>query len=164
MSSTTLSTTRTNSWTKWIGIGLIASLVMGMWEMMVEAIIPHGAGFWAAPTYIAAAVLRNLQAVARPVPFDALGVMAGLMGHMMNSVILGLIFILVIAPRFKSLVGQIVAGMMYGAAVYVVMALAVVPLIDPVMANLNAVVFFLGHLMWGVALGALTYRFAPKAG
>ena len=163
MASTTLSTTRTNSWAKWIGIGLIASLVMGMWEMMVEAIIPHGAGFWAAPTYIAATVLRNLQVVARPVPFDALGVMAGLMGHMMNSVILGLIFILVIAPRIKSLAGQIVAGMMYGAVVYVVMALAVVPLVDPVMANLNAVAFFLGHLMWGVALGALTYWQSARA-
>ncbi len=163
MSSTTLSTTRSNAAVKWIGAGLIASLVMGMWEMMVEAIIPNGAGFWSAPTYIAATLLRNLQAVARPVPFDFIAVMAGLMGHMMNSVILGLVFALVIAPRFKSLVSQAVAGMVYGAVVYVMMALVVVPLIDPVMANLNAVVFFLGHLMWGVALGALNYRFTAKA-
>ena len=163
MSSTTLSTTRTNIWAKWIGAGLIASLVMGMWEMMVEAIIPNGAGFWSAPTYIAATLLRNLQTVARPVPFDLVAVMAGLMGHMMNSVIFGLIFALVIAPRIKSLVGHVAAGMLYGAVVYAVMALAVVPLVDPVMANLNAVVFFLGHLMWGVALGALTYWTAAKA-
>ncbi len=160
MSSTTLSTTRSNVAVKWIGAGLIASLVMGMWEMMVEAIIPNGAGFWSAPTYIAATLLRNLQAVARPVPFDLVAVMAGLMGHMMNSVILGLIFAFVIVPRFKSLVSQAVAGMVYGAVVYAMMALVVVPLVDPVMANLNAVVFFLGHLMWGVALGTLNYRLA----
>ncbi|MBI4789701.1 MAG: hypothetical protein HY782_21940 [Chloroflexi bacterium] len=159
MSSTTLSTTHTTLSAKLLGAGLIASLVMGMWEMMVEAIIPNGAGFWSAPTYIAATILRNLQAVARPVPFDLVAVMAGLMGHMMNSVIFGLVFAFVIAPRFKSLIGQVVAGMMYGAVVYAVMALIVVPLVDPVMANLNAVVFFLGHLMWGVALGALNYRF-----
>jgi hypothetical protein len=43
------------------------------------------------------------------------------------------------------------------------MALAVVPLVDPVMANLNAGVFFLGHLMWGVALGVLTYWTTAQA-
>ncbi|MBI5031869.1 MAG: hypothetical protein HZB51_15170 [Chloroflexi bacterium] len=160
MSSTTLSTTRSTLSAKLLVPGLIASLVMGMWEMMVEAIIPNGAGFWSAPTYIAATLLRNLQTISRPVPFDFVGVMAGLMGHMMNSVIFGLIFAFVIAPRFKSLIGQVVAGMMYGAVVYVVMALVVVPFVDPVMANLNTVVFFLGHLMWGVALGTLNYRFA----
>lgn len=159
MSSTTLSTTRSSISARLLIPGLVASLVMGMWEMMVEAIIPNGAGFWSAPTYIAATIYRNLQTVARPVPFDFVGVMAGLMGHMMNSVILGLIFAFVIAPRFKSLVGQLIAGMMYGAVVYAVMALVVVPFVDPVIANLNAVVFFLGHLMWGVALGALNYRF-----
>ncbi len=163
MSTTTLSTTRTNLSVKLLGAGLIASLVMGMWEMMVEAIIPNGAGFWSAPTYIAATIFRNLQTVARPVPFDLVAVMAGLMGHMMNSVILGLVFAFVIAPRFKSLVAQAVAGMMYGAVVYAVMALVVVPFVDPVMANLNAVVFFLGHLMWGVALGALNYLTTTKA-
>lgn len=163
MSSTALRTTRTTLSVRWIGAGLIASLVMGMWEMMVEAIIPNGAGFWSAPTYIAATVFRNLQTVAHPVPFDLVAVTAGLMGHMMNSVILGLIFALLIAPRTKSLVSQAIAGMMYGAVVYVVMALAVVPLVDPVMANLNAVVFFLGHLMWGVALGALTFWTTTKA-
>lgn len=163
MSSTTLRATRATLSAKWIGAGLLAGLVMGMWEMMIEAVIPNGAGFWSAPTYIAAAVFRNLQTVAHPVPFDPVAVMAGLMGHMLNSVILGLIFALLVAPRFKSWVSQAIAGMMYGAVVYVVMALAVVPLVDPVMANLNAVVFFLGHLMWGVALGVLTHGTTAKA-
>ncbi len=163
MSSTTLRATRTTFSVKWIGIGLLAGLVMGMWEMMVEAIIPNGAGFWSAPTYIAATVFRNLQTVAHPVPFDLVAVMAGLMGHMMNSVILGLVFALLLAPRVKSKVSLVLAGMMYGVVVYVVMALAVVPLVDPVMAKLNAGIFFLGHLMWGVALGGLTYWTAAKA-
>lgn len=163
MSSMTLRTTRTNIWTKWIGAGLIASLVMGMWEMMIEAIIPNGAGFWSAPTYIAAALLRNLQSVARPVPFDLVAVMVGLMGHMMNSVIFGLIFALVIAPRIKSLVGQVAAGILYGAVVYAAMALVVVPFVDPVMANLNAFVFFVGHLMWGAVLGGLSYWATARA-
>ncbi|MCI0474727.1 MAG: hypothetical protein L0Y55_00615 [Anaerolineales bacterium] len=163
MSSTTLSTTRTTLSAKLLGAGLIASLVMGMWEMIVEAIIPNGAGFWSAPTYIAATIFRNLQTVARPVPFDFVAVMAGLMGHMMNSVIFGLIFAFVIAPRFKTLISQVIAGMVYGAVVFAGMWFVALPIIDPVMLNLNAVVFFLGHLMWGVALGALNYRFGAKA-
>jgi hypothetical protein len=107
--------------------------------------------------------MRNLQSAARPVPFDLVAVMAGLMGHMMNSVILGLIFAFVIAPRIKSLVGQAVVGMVYGGIVFAAMWFVALPIIDPVMLNLNAVVFFLGHLMWGVALGALNYRFGGRA-
>ena len=163
MSSTTLSATRTTLSAKLLGASLIASLVLGMWEMMVEALIPNGAGFWSAPTHIAATIMRNLQSAARPVPFDLVAVMAGLMGHMMNSVILGLIFAFVIAPRIKSLVGQAVVGMVYGGIVFAAMWFVVLPIIDPVMLNLNAVVFFLGHLMWGVALGALNYRFGGRA-
>jgi uncharacterized membrane protein YagU involved in acid resistance len=160
MSSTTLSANRSTLSVKLLIPGLIASLVMGMLEMLIEAIIPNGAGFWSAPTYIAATLFRYLQTVARPVPFDFAAVVAGLMGHMMNSVILGLIFAFVIAPRFKSLVSQVMAGMVYGAVVFVAMWFVVVPIVDPVLANLNTVVFFLGHLMWGIALGVLNYRFA----
>ena len=163
MASTTVSATRPTISAKLLGAGLIASLVMGMWEMIVEAIIPNGAGFWSAPVYIAATIFRNLQSVARPVPFDALGVVAGLMGHMMNSVIFGLIFAFVIAPRFKSLVVQWVAGMVYGMVVFAMMWFVIVPLVDPVMLNLNAVVFLLGHLMWGVALGGLNHWATAKA-
>ncbi len=133
--------------------GLIASMVMAMWEMVVEAIIPGGAGFWAAPVMIAATVLRDLQNVATPVPFSLIGVVVGMMGHMMNSVILAIVFAFWIAPRIPSLVGQIIAGMMYGIVIYVVMWYAVLPVIDPVMLRLNAVVFLIAHVMWGGALG-----------
>ena len=133
--------------------GIIASMVMAMWEMIVEAIIPGGAGFWAAPVTIAATVLRDLQDVAIPVPFTLIGVVVGMMGHMMNSIILAVIFAFWIAPRLPSLVGQIVAGMVYGVVIFVVMWYAILPVIDPVMLKLNAVVFLFARLMWGGALG-----------
>ncbi len=147
--------TPSNRTLRLLGAGLIASLVMGMWEMMAEALLPHGAGFWSAPTYIAATVFRGLQSVARPVPFDPMAVVAGLMGHMMNSVILGLVFGFGIAPRLKSIGSRIMAGMVFGGVIYAVMAFAVAPFVDPAMGNLNAMAFLLGHLMWGGALGAL---------
>ena len=53
--------------------------------------------------------------------------------------------------------------MIYGMVIFAMMWFVVVPLLDPVMANLNMVVFLLGHLMWGVALGALNYWAAAKA-
>ena len=133
--------------------GLIASVVMAMWEMVVEALLPGGAGFWSPPVLIAATVLRDLQNVATPVPFTLIGVVVGMMGHMMNSIILGIVFAFWIAPRVPSLFGQIIAGMVYGVVIYIVMWFVILPIIDPVMLKLNAFVFLLAHLMWGGALG-----------
>lgn len=143
--------------------GLVASLVLGMWQMIVEALIPAGAGLWSPPIYIAATVLRDLQAAGSPAPFTLLGVVLGLMGHMMNSVILGLIFAYLIAPRLPSLGRRVAGGVVYGVAIFLGMWFFVLPLIDPVMLNLNAAAFFLGHMMWGAALGALNFRIVAKA-
>jgi uncharacterized membrane protein YagU involved in acid resistance len=55
-----------------------------------------------------------------------------------------------------------VAGLVYGVVVYVVMWFIILPLLDPVMLNLNAFVFFLGHMMWGVALALVNYRATAK--
>ncbi len=164
MATTTYpTTTRSGFSLKWLAGGFVGGMVMAMWEMIVEAIIPNGAGFWAAPTYIGATLLRTLQTLAKPVPFDALGFLVGVMGHMMNSLIIGLVFVWLIAPRFKSLVGQVVAGLVYAMLVFGIMWLAVVPVVDPVMANLNAGVFLLGHMMYGIALGAVNYWVTARA-
>ena len=122
-STLTESTTAPSFSMKLLVAGVIASLVMAMWEMIVEAILPTGAGFWAAPVMIAAAVLRDLQDVAIPVPFTLVGVVVGMIGHMMNSIIFAIIFALWIVPRIPSLVGQIVAGMVYGLVIFVVMSI-----------------------------------------
>jgi uncharacterized membrane protein YagU involved in acid resistance len=131
--------------------GLIASLVIGMWEMVLELFL--GNGLWAPVVYIAATVLRSLQQVATPVPFDLVAVILGLIGHMMNSVILAIIFWL-IAPRFTSSTsGFIGAGAVYGIIVFAAMWFVVLPAIDPVMLRLNFIVFLIGHIMWGAVLG-----------
>ena len=146
---------------KLLAAGLVASLVFAMWEMIIEAFV--GAGFWATPVYIGATVLRDLQNVGMPVPFNLLGVILGLMGHVGNGAIFALIFAFLIAPRIGSLIGRIVAGVGYGAVVFLVTWFVILPLIDPVMLNLNAVVFFLGHVIWGIALGGLNYWATARA-
>ncbi|MES2209303.1 MAG: hypothetical protein V4515_03860 [Chloroflexota bacterium] len=145
-----------------IAAGIIASLVIAMWEMIVEAVIPDGAGFFGAPIAIGATVVRDLQGASNPIEFNAPALVIGLMGHMMNSVILGAIFGVVVARRALSTAATLVAGMAWGAAVFAAMWFVVVPAVDQLMLNLNAAAFFAGHLMWGAALGFLWGRAAQR--
>jgi len=134
-----------------LAAGIIASIVMGMVEMVYEAVA--GTGFWSPLVFIAATVLRGLQSVQHPVPFLFGGVVVGLMGHMMNSVILGLLFTWIVLHTSLSRVGLIGAGVVYAFAVFAVMWYGVLPTVDPAMLALNGSVFALAHAMWGAALG-----------
>ena len=136
-----------------IGAGLIASVVMGMIEMIYEALA--GAGFWSPVVFIGATILRGLQSVQVPVPFLLGGVVFGLAGHMMNSVIFGLIFARIAARTSLSRGGLVLAGVVYALAIFVVMWYVIVPAIDPVMLKLNGAVFAIAHVMWGAALGLI---------
>ncbi len=136
-----------------IAAGLIASMVMGMIEMIYEAVA--GDGFWSPLIYIGATVLRGLQGLRPPVGFILWGVVLGLMGHMMNSVILAWIFTRLLARGAGSRSALVSRGVAYGLVVLVVMWYVVLPVVDPVMLNLTAPVFVLAHLMWGAALGLL---------
>lgn len=143
--------------------GIVASLVIGMWEMIVEAVLPGGAGFFGPVVAIGATVVRDLQGSSNPIPFDGVAFILGLAGHMMNSVVLAAVFGLV-ASRFLHEGGKLVAaGVIYGIAVWAAMWFVVIPLVDPLMLNLNGLVFLIGHMMWGGALGLLWSRLAPHA-
>jgi hypothetical protein len=133
--------------------GLAASVVMGMFEMLYEAVA--GAGFWSPVVFIAATLLRSLQGIVIPVTFQPIPVLLGLMGHMMNSVILGVVFALLIAPRFGTRNALLIGGVVYGAAIFVLMWFAVIPLVDPVMLKLNGVAFAVAHVTWGAVVGAV---------
>ncbi len=133
--------------------GIVASLVLAMWEMIVEAFLADGAGFFGPPIAIGAALVRDLQGSSNPIPFDGVALGLGLMGHMMNSIILAAVFGLIVSRLTPSRGGTIILGMGWGIAVFAVMWFVVVPAIDPLMLNLNAAAFFVAHLMWGAALG-----------
>lgn len=141
--------------------GLIASLVMGMIEMIYEAVA--GDGFWSPVVYIGATVVRSLQSVRIPVAFNFWGVVLGLMGHMMNSAILGFIFTALFARGGRSRSALAVWGAIYSLIVFFVMWYLVAPAIDPVILNLNVNVFAIAHIMWGVVLGLLVPAAAEAA-
>lgn len=142
--------------------GIVASLVIAMWEMVVEAIVPGGAGFFGPPLAIGATVARGLQGSANPIPFDLAALVLGLAGHMMNSVVLAAVFGVLASRARIGTTGAVMAGAVWGILVFAGMWFVVVPLVDPLVRNLNAVVFLAGHVMWGVAVGLLWARSGPE--
>lgn len=134
-----------------IAAGLIASIAMGMVEMVYEALA--GDGFWSPVIYIGATVLRGLQRLVPPVGFQFWPVVLGFAGHMMNSVILSWLFAAFLLRRLASRQSLVISGAIYGLVVFFAMWYMIVPVVDPVMLNLNASVFALAHLVWGAALG-----------
>lgn len=138
--------------------GIVASLVIAMWEMLVEAVLPGGAGFFGPPIAIGATVIRDLQGSQNPIPFDLGALVLGLAGHMMNSVVLAAVFGLAVGRRGLTTSGLLVAGVAWGVMVFGAMWFVVVPIVDPLMLNLNAAAFLAGHVMWGAALGFLWAR------
>jgi hypothetical protein len=140
--------------------GIAASLVVAMWEMILEAILPDGAGLFGPPIAIGATVVRDLQGSLNPIQFDLTALVIGLGGHMMNSVILAVAFDLAVGRRGLGATALLITGIAWGAVVFGAMWFVVVPAIDPLVHNLNGVVFLVGHMMWGAALGLLWSRFA----
>lgn len=144
--------------------GIVASMVMGMWQMIVEAILSNGAGFFGPLIAIGATLVRDLQGASNPIPFDALALILGLAGHMMNSIILAAVFGLVASRLVSGYLPLAVAGMVFGVLVWAVMWFVVLPIVDPLMLNLNGAVFLVAHLIWGAALGLLWARFGKAVG
>lgn len=136
--------------------GVGAGLLMAMLEMVYEGI--WGIGFWAAPVAIAALLMRGLQALTPPIPFLFVPAMLGMMIHLVNSVVLGLVFSLGIAPHFAGSARAAAAGALYGLAIFLFMWFIALPIVDPLMLALNAPVFLSAHLLWGGALGFFIAR------
>jgi hypothetical protein len=128
-------------------VGLSASMAFGMMEMIIEAAV--GQGFWSPVRYIAAVFTRGADT---DPTFALVPVVVGLMGHMMNSVMFGMLFAFM-TRRLRDPLGLTVTGMMYGAAIFAVMWYAVLPAIDPAMKLVNGPGFLLSHLMYGAVLG-----------
>jgi hypothetical protein len=127
---------------------MVAGMMFGVMQMIAEALIGHG--FWSPLRYIASVFTRG--AVTDP-SFSLGPVIVGLGGHMMNSMILGAIFAMVVWKWVRNPVVLAMLGMTWGAAVWAFMWLAVVPTVDPAMKLLDAPWFFGSHLLFGMVLG-----------
>jgi uncharacterized membrane protein YagU involved in acid resistance len=143
------------TWVKGGVAGLTAGLVFAMWAMIVGAFTP-GSNLLAAPQGIA----QSIGIGAQGHDIQIVPLLAGLMGHMMNSVLFGLLFVGILAALKLRGSATVVAGMVYGLAVYVVMYLVVLRgLLSSTSASFLSAnpewSWIVGHLMFGVAMGAL---------
>ncbi len=136
--------------------GLISGIVMAMFMMIVTALT--GMGFLA-PLYAIAATFNPSWAMTKGV--DLGPILVGLMLHMVNSAVFGVIFTLLarwLLPRALTLPMSALVGMMWGLILLAVNQLIVLPAVDtPMVTATNGILgwWVAGHLMYGIALGVI---------
>jgi hypothetical protein len=90
---------------------LMAGIVMGMLEMLFEALARSG--FWTPLVFIGATLQRDLQTLTPPAPFLAVAVALGMMGHLVNSVLVGVVFAWFAAPRIRGVAAMVGGGIAF---------------------------------------------------
>ncbi len=137
----------------WALPGLIAGLVFAMWAMVVALFTST---LWAPPQGIA----QSIGIGSAGHNFQLVPLLIGLMGHMMNSIVLGVIFIAIARAIRLQGIAAVVGGMVYGVIVYVGMYWV---LLRGVLSSTSGSFlsanpewsWIAAHLMFGVVLGAL---------
>lgn len=138
--------------------GLIAGLPLAMWLMIVGI---FASNLWAPPQGIAQAVGIGHAGH----DFQAVPLILGVMGHMMNSIILGLVFLGVAAVLKLRGFASVIVGMTYGIVAYEVISwVALRGLLSGTSGSFLSAdpewsrIF--GHLMFGALLGVL-FAYGP---
>ncbi len=129
--------------------GLIGGMAMAMFSMVVAI---SQDGFWAPVRGITSAVFGDQHYGGS---FDFWPVVVGAMGHMMNSMVLGAVFAVIVATllaRASSAV-ILVAGMVFGLMVWLIMVPGLSSTVQSSGLLANAIpvwAWIVGHLMFGV--------------
>jgi uncharacterized membrane protein YagU involved in acid resistance len=137
----------------WALPGLIAGVVFAMWAMVVGLFTST---LWAPPQGIA----QSIGIGSAGHDFQLVPLLVGLMGHMMNSIVLGVIFVAIARAIRLQGISAVVGGMVYGVIVYVAMYWVV---LRGILGSTSASFlsanpewsWIAAHLMFGVVLGAL---------
>ncbi len=133
--------------------GVAAGMAFAMWAMFIGI---FASKLWAPPQGIAQSIGIGSQGW----DFQFLPFILGIMGHMMNSIIIGLVFLAIAAAMRLRGVVLVAAGMMYGVVVYLVMYY---PILRGILST-NSGSFLtsnpewswvLAHVMYGMILGLL---------
>lgn len=133
--------------------GLVAGMGFAMWAMIVGI---FASTLWAPPQGIAQSVGIGAQGW----DFKLIPFILGIMGHMMNSIIIGLVFLAIAAALKLRGIALVIIGMVYGFVVYLVMYYPI--LRGLLSANSGSFLtsnpewsWVLAHLMYGAILGLL---------
>lgn len=135
-----------------IGAGLVAGIIGGMLMAMIMmmATAAGGMGFLA-PLRLIAATFYGKDAMAGGGPL-----LVGLMVHMMNSMVFGVIFAW-LAGRERAPLPALMAGVAFGVAIWAVMTFGGLPMLNPMMRERVAMMplaWFVAHVAFGMGLGS----------
>jgi len=150
--------------------GLVGGIVLAMLMMVVTAVMGMGL---LRPLYLIAATFHGPWAMEQGVVIVPL--LIGLMVHMMNSIVFGLIFALLLgsvtAVRRWGAAAWTGGGLVWGLIIFFINQYAVLPAVDPAMAKGTEMVliwWIIGHMMYGLILGfivaSLTVRTVTPTG
>lgn len=131
--------------------GLIGGVCMALVAMLTGVLM--GQGIWYPLNVVGATLLRSLQAVpaAEVAQFNLAALGAGFVVHFISSVGLG-VAIVVILPTLPG--RPLVWSAVVGLALWAIAQFAVVPIINPIMAEgLNMPSFAIAHLAYSIAVG-----------
>jgi len=129
--------------------GMVGGMVMAMWSMMVLWL--NGSGFWLPLNLIAHTFWRDTPLDGR---FCVTAALAGVVIHMMMSMMVGVVFALVVQRIHGSLAAVSGLGMTFGIMLWLVMQYGVWRVVDADAANaFTPWVFGVGHAMFGLVTG-----------
>jgi hypothetical protein len=152
-------TTRTHTTRAWVRQGalggLIAGIVMAMVAMMYTL---FAQGDLLAPLAQMGATFFSATSG------SGISLLAGLMLHMVMSIILGIVFALVVVGRASGYGPLVSAGIVYIAFEWAIARFIVLPVVDPPLVNtFGGIGGIVAHMMFGITLGAwLGWRFAAR--
>jgi hypothetical protein len=128
--------------------GIIGGMLMAMIMMMATA--AGGMGLFA-PLRLIAATFYGKDAMAGGAPL-----IVGLIVHMMNSMVFGVIFAW-IAGRRRAAFPALMAGVAFGVAIWAVMTFGGLPMLNPMMRErvvMMPVAWFIAHLAFGMGVSS----------
>ena len=132
------------------GVGIVAGVIAGMAMAMFIMIVTlaGGMGLFATPEMIGQTFLKGQTGFA--------SIVLGLMGHMMNSAVFGVIWALLWRAVAKTGAVAILGGLIYGLAIWLVMTYGVAPALgSAVPGPISPIAWVMGHMMFGFVLGLL---------
>lgn len=128
--------------------GIIAGSAMAMVSMMMSMMM--GEGFWMPVKKISVTLLG--PSVVQDPGFQMMPMMVGMMIHFMTAIAFGIIFALWGGRwSYGPAIGW---GIAYGLAIWVVMQFIVLPIVNPVMAQMPYLQFAMLHIIFGGTLAS----------
>lgn len=131
-------------------IGIIGGLIAGivMWIVMAIVTLVDGQGLWAMLKWVGDAVYGDSW-----LGFNATDVFTGLIIHLITAMILGALFGVIVLPFVSTPRQLLIAGVVWGAVVWVLIGLLAVSAINPTMSQeVPTIPWLIVNLLYGLVV------------